>query len=195
MRAPTLGTASPLSGAWPFAVLLFLLVAAHALLETARDSLFLRTQQLSRLPWVYLAVAIAVLAVTPAQAWLLRRKSSALAMPVTLLVTSAVTASFWSGARNPMAVNAFYVWTALFASLIFAQFWLGPAEAFDSAQAKRVFGFIGTGGLLGGVAGAAAAKFILLVAPPRILLLVSAGLTLGAAVVAGVWRCARQRPG
>ena len=40
MRTPTLGTASPLSGAWPFAVLLFLLVGAHSLLETARDSLF-----------------------------------------------------------------------------------------------------------------------------------------------------------
>jgi ATP:ADP antiporter, AAA family len=186
---------SPVTSAWPFAVLLFLLVAAHALLETARDSLFLRTQPVSQLPWVYLAVAFAVLVVTPAQAWLMRRKTGAPAMAVTLLVASGLTASFWAVAREPMAVNAFYVWTALFASLIFAQFWLGPADAFNAGQAKRVFGFIGTGGLLGGVAGAAAAKFILLVAPPRILLLVSAGLTLGAAVVAGVWRCARQRPG
>jgi len=191
--APT--AASPIKSAWSFAVLLFLLVGAHTLLETARDSLFLRTQPVSRLPWVYLAVAFAVLAVTPAQAWVMRRKSGTRAMAITLLVTSGVTASFWAVARHPMAVNAFYVWTALFSSLIFAQFWLAPAEAFDASQAKRVFGFIGTGGLLGGVAGAAAAKVILLGAPPRVLLLVSAVLTLGAAFVSGLWRCPTQRPG
>jgi ATP:ADP antiporter, AAA family len=195
MKASAIGSTSPLTGAWPFTVLLFLLVGSHALLETARDSLFLRTQPLSRLPWVYLAVAVAVLAVTPAQAWLMRRKTGALALTTTLLVTTALTASFWLATPNPLAVNAFYVWTALFSSLIFAQFWLGPAEAFDAGQAKQVFSFIGAGGLLGAVAGAAAAKFILLTSPPRVLLLVSAALTLGAAILAGLWRCPTQRPG
>lgn len=195
MRGPATAAPSPTSAALPFAVLLFLLVAAHALLETARDSLFLRTQPLSRLPWVYLAVAAAVLVVTPAQAWLMRRKSGALAMATTLMVASGLTAGFWAVARKPFAVNAFYVWTALFSSLVFAQFWLGPAEAFDAARAKRVFGFIGGGGLLGAVAGAAAAKLILLVAPTRALLLVAAALTALAALVAWGWRCRTQEPG
>jgi ATP:ADP antiporter, AAA family len=195
MKAPATAAPAPFSGAWSFAVLLFLLVGAHALLETARDSLFLRTQPLSSLPWVYLAVAVAVLVVTPAQAWLMRRKSGALAMVTTLLVTSALTTAFWAVARKPFAVNAFYIWTALFSSLVFSQFWLGPAEAFDAGRAKRVFGFIGGGGLVGAVAGAAAARVILMYAPPRALLLVSAALTLGAAFVAGAWRCPTQRPG
>jgi AAA family ATP:ADP antiporter len=195
MKASAIGTTSPLSGAWPFAVLLFLLVGAHALLETARDSLFLRTQPLSRLPWVYLAVAVAVLAVTPAQAWLMRRKTGPLALVITLLVTTGLTASFWAATPNPLAVNAFYVWTALFSSLVFAQFWLGPTEAFDATEAKRVFSFIGAGGLLGAVGGAGAAKLILLTSPPRVLLLVAAALTLCAALLAGVWRCPSQQPG
>ena len=50
-----------------FAALLFLLVAAHALLETARDSLFLTAQPISRLPWILLLVTAAVLALTPLQ--------------------------------------------------------------------------------------------------------------------------------
>jgi AAA family ATP:ADP antiporter len=195
MSAPDVGTAPSLTRAWPFALLLFLLVGAHSLLETARDSLFLRTQPVSRLPWVYLAVAVAVLVVTPAQAWLMRQKTGALAMVMTLLVTTAVTAAFWATAPTSIAVNAFYVWTALFSSVIFSQFWLGPTDVFDAAQAKRVFGFIGAGGLVGAVAGAAAAKFVLLVAPPRALLLVSAAMTLVAAVVAGAWRCSGQRAG
>ena len=43
---------SPLRRALPFAALLFLLVGAHGLLETARDGLFLVEQPVSRLPWL-----------------------------------------------------------------------------------------------------------------------------------------------
>jgi ATP:ADP antiporter, AAA family len=194
MSEPATGAGSAVSRAWPFTVLLFLLVGAHTLLETARDSLFLRTQPVSRLPWVYLAVAVAVLVVTPAQVWLMRRKSGALVLTTTLLVATGLTAGFWAATKTSMVVNAFYVWTALFSSLVFAQFWLGPADAFDTGQAKRLFGFIGAGGLLGAVVGASAAKLVLMVAPTRTLLLVSAGLTLGAAVVAGVWRTPTRAP-
>src|SRR5262249_46647577 len=58
---------SPLRRALPFATLLFLLVAAHGLLETARDGLFLMEQPVDRLPWLYLAVTAAVLILTPLQ--------------------------------------------------------------------------------------------------------------------------------
>ncbi len=53
--------------ALPFAALLSFLVAAHTLLETARDSLFLTRQPISRLPLVFLAVTAAVLSLTPLQ--------------------------------------------------------------------------------------------------------------------------------
>lgn len=188
MTKSTSGVPSPGLQAWPFTLLLFMLVGAHTLLETARDSLFLRTQPVSRLPWVYLAVAVTVLLVTPAQVWVLRRKSGRLVLAATLLTATAITLMFGVAHMSSLVVNAFYVWTALFASLVFTQFWLGPAEAFDTAQAKRFFAFIGTGGLVGAVAGAATAKLVLMVARPRALLLVSAALTLGAAVLAGLFR-------
>ena len=105
--------------ALPFASLLFLLVGAHGLLETARDSLFLRSQPVSHLPWVYLAVTLAVLLVTPIQGWLWGRQASSRALASTLLAASALTIGFWAISRGAMAVNAFYVWTALFSSLIF----------------------------------------------------------------------------
>ena len=130
--------------ALPFAALLFLLVGAHGLLETARDSLFLRSQPVSRLPWVYLAVTVAVLVVTPVQSWLWGRRAGTRALAFTLLGAAALTAGFWT-IHGPAAVNAFYVWTALFSSLTFAQFWLTADEAFDAAQARRLFGIIGAG--------------------------------------------------
>src|SRR4029453_12608403 len=44
-------------------VLLGVMVAAHSLLETARDSLFLAREPIGRLPWLYLAVTLVVLPV------------------------------------------------------------------------------------------------------------------------------------
>jgi ATP:ADP antiporter, AAA family len=188
MTEAALGVPRPVSRAWSFTLLLFMLVAAHTLLETARDSLFLRTQPVSRLPWVYLAVAMAVLVVTPAQVWVLRRKTGRLVLTATLLVATALTLAFWAAPKSSLVVNGFYVWTALFASLVFTQFWLGPAEAFDTGEAKSVFAFIGAGGLVGAVAGAATAKLVLMVSRPKALLLLSAALTLGAAIIAGISR-------
>ena len=66
---------APLRRALPFAALLFLLVAAHGLLETARDGLFLTEQPVSRLPWLYLAVTAGILALTPLQRRLWERRS------------------------------------------------------------------------------------------------------------------------
>src|SRR5277367_6859349 len=100
MTEAAIGEPSPVSRAWPFALLLFMLVGAHTLLETARDILFLRTQPVSRLPWVYLAVAVAVLVVTPAQVWVLRRKTGRLVLTVTLLVATTITLTFWSATMS-----------------------------------------------------------------------------------------------
>src|SRR5215468_927507 len=136
--------------ALPFAALLFLLVAAHALLETARDSLFLTEQPISRLPWVLLLVTAAVLALTPLQRllWSTAHRS---ALSLTLAATGAVTLLFWLASGWHGAVLAFYVWTALFSSLVFVQFWLTADEAFSVDEAKRTFGFMAAGGLLGAV--------------------------------------------
>ena len=180
------GAPSPVSRAWSFTLLLFMLVGAHTLLETARDSLFLRTQP-------RLAAPVGL----PSGGCGRPRRDSrtGLGTPTedrptcptaTLLTATAITLLFLVGHMSSLVVNGFYVWTALFASLVFTQFWLGPAEAFDTGEAKRFFAFIGAGGLVGAVAGAATAKLVLMVSRPRALLLVSAALTLGAAVLPGL---------
>ncbi|HET6983174.1 MAG TPA: hypothetical protein VFI53_13595 [Myxococcaceae bacterium] len=163
----------------PFAALLFLLVGAHALLETARDSLFLTAEPISRLPWILLLVTAAVLALTPLQRllWSTVHRS---ALPLTLALTGAVTLLFWVASGWRGAVVAFYVWTALFSSLVFVQFWLTADEAFGLADAKRMFGVIAAGGLLGAVSGSAFARLLLQAAHPLLLLPISAGVTFAA---------------
>src|SRR5215468_11277785 len=166
----------------PFAGLLFLLVAAHALLETARDSLFLTEQPISRLPWILLLVTAAVLALIPLQR-LLWSTAHRFALSLTLAATGAVTLLFWLASGWRGAVLAFYVWTALFSSLVFVQFWLTADDAFGLEDAKRVFGTIAAGGLLGAVTGSMAARLLLQVADPVLLLPASAAVTFAALVL------------
>ena len=178
-------TPVPLRRALPFAALLFLLVAAHGLLETARDALFLTEQPVSRLPWLYLAVAAGVLALTPLQRRLWDRRGR-LALSLTLVAAGGVTLAFWGTSSSHVAVVAFYVWTALFSSLVFVQFWLTADEAFEVSEAKQAFGFIAAGGLLGGVAGTGTARLVLVSGHPEVLLFFSALLTFGAAMLGSV---------
>ena len=169
----------------PYAALLFLLVGAHALLETARDGLFLMEQPVTRLPWLYLAVTAGVLLLTPVQRRLWGGRTN-VALLLTLLGACGVTLGFWAYAATRSTVLAFYVWTALFSSLVFVQFWLTADESFSVDEAKRVFGFIAAGGLLGAVCGTGTARVVLDWTGPRNLLLISAGVTLIAALLAQV---------
>ena len=169
--------------ALPYAALLFLLVGAHGLLETARDGLFLVEQPITRLPWLYLAVTAGVLVLTPVQRRLWSGRLH-VALPLTLAVAGAVTLGFWAFAAARSTVLGFYVWTALFSSLVFVQFWLTADEAFSVDEAKRAFGFIAAGGLLGAVSGTGAARIALDFTDPRTLLLISAGATVAGAVLA-----------
>ena len=179
--------------ALPFAALLFLLVGAHGLLETARDGLFLVEQPVDRLPWLYLAVTAGVVVLTPLQRRLWGRHGHA-ALPVTLLAAAAVTLGFWAFAAARSTVLGFYVWTALFSSLVFVQFWLTADEAFNVDEAKRTFGFIAAGGLLGAVFGTGAARIALGYTDPQTLLLISAGATLAGAVLALATRVSSEGP-
>jgi len=165
--------------ALPFGALLFLLVGAHSLLETARDSLFLVQEPLSCLPFLFLAVTVAVLALTPLQR-LLWSAAARGALPLTLAGGGAVTLIFWLASSCRGAVLAFYVWTALFSSLVFVQFWLAADDSFELGDAKKTFGLIAAGGLAGAVAGSMGARLLLHVAAPVLLLPASAAVTFAA---------------
>ena len=53
---------------WAAFAALFILIASHSVLETARDALFLADIPATNLPWVYLAIAAVSLVVTQLQA-------------------------------------------------------------------------------------------------------------------------------
>ncbi|MBS2016099.1 MAG: hypothetical protein JST00_24675 [Deltaproteobacteria bacterium] len=173
------------------------ITASHTLIETARDALFLTKVPITTLPALYIAIAIAGLATTRVGAALETRRqrrdaasantkgARGLDPVATSLVGAAIlTAAFWLGTASPNrgVLYALYVYSGLFASWVAGRLWIRLGDVFDVTQAKRLYGVVGTGAVLGAVLGAAAARASLAFVEVRSLLLVGAVLLVATAV-------------
>lgn len=166
-----------------FWVLLFT-IAAHTVLETARDALFLTKLPPRTLGLVYMVTAIAMIALTPLSVRLTRIAGAKNALVVSLLLTAFAAA--WFRIRSPGVATVFslYVFGALSATLLVGQFWLVAGSLFTAAQSRRLFGPLASGGVLGGVGGGALAALLLGFVPVRGLLGVASLLYFAAAFLA-----------
>lgn len=155
---------------------LFGILAAHTVLETARDALFLARLPPSQLPWVYLAMAgLAVglsLARWPAALPMIRSAR----LSAVLAGCAAVTFGLWAagGWNDPWMLRVLYVWTGVVGTLAGLQFWLVLGELYTISQAKRLYRVIGLGSLLGAAVGAGLARLVSGSLPAQHLVLVAA---------------------
>ena len=70
---------------------------------------------------------------------------------------------FWflfTDRRPDWVAVAFYIVGLILGILLISQFWTLANDIYDPRQAKRLFGFIGGGASLGGIAGAALTAFL-----------------------------------
>ncbi len=129
-------------------------MAAHALLETARDALFLARLPPSRLAWVYLAIAVVSLGL-----FVLQERSGArsgrAALATWLVGSAAVDVLLWVLIAQAVTWTLYllYTWSSVFASLVVVRFWTLLGDLFSIGQAKRVFALIGAGGGAGAIGG------------------------------------------
>ena len=140
----------------------FGILAAHTLLETARDALFL-----SRLP-----ASAASLGLPghcrgggrhlPGAHRLATRSGRGWGLPSLLLGCASVTFGFWLVRllAQPRGLYALYMWTGLVGSLAVLQFWLVLGDLYTVSQAKRIYSVVGTGSLLGAAGGAGLARYL-----------------------------------
>ena len=157
---------------WAGFVTLLTIVAAHTVLETARDSLFLAALPASRLPWAYLGIAVLAYLASQLAVRLLAGRSARRSLAVMLAVGAVGTALLWEAVETemPASLMALYIWTGVLASVVISQFWIQLAAQMDVAQAKRAYALVAAGGMLGATVGAALASGALTVATPRNLL-------------------------
>ncbi len=174
---------------------LFGFMMGHALLETARDALFLARLPASQLPWVYLVIAVVALVLAERQSVLLRRFSSRNELSGWLLFAATGCFGFWlvSGLGQTWVFYAIYVWTGVLATLVVVRFWTHLGTLFTVTQAKRVFTVVGSGSVLGAIAGSAVARGLTDLVPPRHLLLAAAVVLLATSPAPRLLRRAATR--
>ena len=171
-------------------------VAAFLLAKPIRNGLFLGRYGPYGLVYVYAAVPVVLSVFVPVYTRIAARFGSRPVAIGTLLFFSANVVLFWYAFRfHPfwLLPGIFYVWVNCFGIIAPVQAWSLTNTLFDTRQAKRLFGLIGSGASLGAIAGGLLAR--LLVGPiggAVNLLLVLALLILSAALlVTGV--SARKR--
>ena len=140
----------------------FLLTSTQHLLKPARNAFFLTTAGSQNLPWAYIAGAVvSVIATTAYGRWIapLDRRGQTIGSLVFSVLTVVI---FRLLLVEPTAwtAGAFYVWFSVFTLVLVSQFFTLSGDLFDPRQAKRIFGFILTGGAVGGVVGSAVAGLL-----------------------------------
>lgn len=158
-----------------FVTLAFVL-GGHAVLETARDALFLRSLPPAQLPWVYLIIAVITLALTAFESTLARGARRLDLLSLFLFAAAVTTALLWALADfvSRGSIWILYVWTGVFGTLATIHFWLSVSSAFTVTQAKRIFGFVGAGALTGAIGGSALARVLVAFLATRHLVLLAA---------------------
>lgn len=161
---------------WTAFATLMVIVAAHAVLETARDALFLADLPADRLPWAYLAIATLAFVTVRLSAPLATLGQPRRVLASMLFVGAAGTATFGRllHTRTATELMALYVWTGLLASVVVTQFWIQLGHRMDVAQARRAYAVVAAGGMLGATLGSLTATVVLTLYPPRALLPVAA---------------------
>ncbi len=177
-------------------ITLFGIMAAHSLMEIARDALFLATLPATKLPAIYMGIALLSLAAVKLRQRQLVRFEWRNSLAVMLTWFGVMTLVLWFFARGSTtwALYALYAWPAVFATIVITAFWTYMGRLFTIAQAKRLFVVIGSGGILGAIAGTALSAWMVRALPTPALLIAAVMILLA---VAGVprWFAARVEPG
>jgi len=178
---------------------IFLLLLSFVIIKAVRDALFLVRLGPEQLPYIYILVAVIVGVV----AWIHAKLSARLRLDVlirgTLLIVVANLLIFWWLFRFgwPSLYYVFYIWAAAIGLLTMSQYWLLANSVFNAREAKRLFGLIGAGSILGGlVGGVVTARAVTWIGTEGLLIIAATGYLLcgGLALIVGRAAVPEARP-
>lgn len=160
----------------------FFLLAGYYIIRPLREEMGASAGGGFALNWLFLATLGGTFLVTPVFGTLVSRVPRRVFVPAVYHALAAsfvafyVTLSVLAGPQRLATARFFFVFVSTFNLLIVSVFWGFLADLFRSEQAKRLFGAIGLGGTLGGIAGGTITAGLARTLGPVPLLLVAAGL-------------------
>jgi AAA family ATP:ADP antiporter len=166
--------------AWLFFLNFLILTTVHFAGKSVRQAAYIDALGAENLPWVYLAVAAISLPVLV----LYSRVAARVRLPMLILagtflhVLGLVLFFYLFGLGRSWVAALYYVWMGMAFAIAVSQFWTYANQVFDPRQARRLFAFIGAGGLLGAVLGGFLAAAVTRLAGTRFTLLAAAALLL-----------------
>jgi AAA family ATP:ADP antiporter len=140
---------------------LLAITSSYTLVKTSRDALFLSELPAQWLPFVYVVVG----AFTLILSWVFGRLTQRLSPLQSLMWTAmgsglALVAFAFAFTERLWIPIVFYLWVNAYGLILVSQFWAYTNSVSDPQEAKRIFGIIGGGGILGGLLGGGIAAWI-----------------------------------
>jgi ATP:ADP antiporter, AAA family len=135
---------------------LFLVIASFIVGKAARDALFLDRFSALALPYVDISVALLIGVWVSGYVRLGRHVTLRTLLTGSLVVFAAVSLAFWHLSRTHDAawvLPVMYVWVGMFGVIAPAQVWTLANYVLTTREARRLFGFVGSGAIAGAIAG------------------------------------------
>ncbi|MDD3763095.1 MAG: Npt1/Npt2 family nucleotide transporter [Nevskiales bacterium] len=158
----------------------FLIILAYYQVKPASRSLFLEYAGAAQLPYLWTGSALLLILLMPFYQRMVERYSRLRLVLGTCGAIALLLIGFRILLMQPgvVTVIGFYLLVDIFSVVLVEQFWSLTDSVFRSADGKRWYGLIASGGLLGGLAGGSLASALIHLTPLQTadLLLVSAGL-------------------
>ncbi len=179
---------------WLFFVYFFVLACAQYAVKSVRQAAFIDSWGAQQLPWVYLALALVSFPVLVLYTRMAARYRMHRTIIVFCVLHGLTLAAFYQLFALPSkwVPVLFYIWSTVAFGVAVSQLWSYAGQVFNPRQARRLFAFVGAGGLLGGIPGGLIARAVSGRAGTYATLLISGSLFL--AVAAVVFLIERRRP-
>lgn len=170
---------------------LFLIIAAYLMIKAVRNALFISEFGAMKLPWVMLGIALLAGVFVAGYLRIARSVDPRRLVVGSLLFFASNVVVFWWLAIDGRSwlYPVIYIWAGVFGVVGPTQVWTLANDLFTTREAKRVFGLVGAGGILGAIVGGwATGKLAPRIGTVNLLLVVAGLLVAGAVIVAGLSR-------
>jgi len=165
-----------------------LVLGGYYLIRPVRENISAEATADQRQLW-FLLVFLVMLAAVPVFAWIVAKLSRAAVLPGMYALFVALMLFFWAALKGNGGGNlggAFFIFASVFNLFVVSLFWILMSDLWDSAQAKRLYGFIAAGGTAGAVAGPFAANGLVPFVGQDNLLLIAA-IVFSVAALLSIW--------
>jgi AAA family ATP:ADP antiporter len=140
----------------------FLIIMALYQLKPASRSLFIESLGAESLPYAWIITAVVMVVFISYYHRLVERHRRSHVVLGTCLVFGALLIAFriLFDIPGPVVAICFYVFVDILGVVLVEQFWSLTNSIYTTREGKSWYGFVGTGGLVGGVVGGAFAAFL-----------------------------------